>query len=395
MKRKRDMSLIVGGALFLTVLASGTALAESDGVPSLRAQTDWNSVWLTDWPAGTEITVVVDTDVSYDLGDSSTYLGSGKGTADGDGQVTVSFEGSGLQLQPGQYVTATGGTTVKQLLIPEIAVFANSETGEVFGTFGISELVGDIGVYANPTSGGEVFRYLAVTRQWSTNLAEPPSHVWDVGQMSLPLPKGLEGSVLWTDGDDDAASVAWYIQWDGVFADDDDNTFDSDIDWMARSGISYGCNPPDNDRFCPDDSVSRGQMAAFLHRALGDALIPAAPVEFIDDDGNTFEADIEWLGGVGVTRGCNPPLNDRYCPDEHVTRGQMAAFLVRAFGYTDNGGGDLFVDDDGNTFEDDIDKLATAGVTVGCNPPTNTEYCPNDVVTRGQMAAFLRRALDG
>jgi hypothetical protein len=250
-------------------------------------------------------------------------------------------------------------------------------------------------VYANPPTGGEVFRYLGVTRQWSTNLAEPPSHVWDVGQMSVPLPKGLEGSVLWTDDDDDSADVPWYIEWDGVFEDDDGTTFDSDIDWMARSGISYGCNPPDNDRFCPDDSVSRGQMAAFLHRALGEVLTPTGPVEFIDDDGNTFEADIEWLGGVGVTRGCNPPVNDRYCPDDFVTRGQMAAFLVRAFGYSDNGGGDLFVDDDGSTFEDDIDKLATAGVTVGCNPPTNTEYCPNDVVTRGQMAAFLRRALGG
>jgi hypothetical protein len=32
-----------------------------------------------------------------------------------------------------------------------------------------------------------------------------------------------------------------------------------------------------------------------------------------------------------------------------------------------------------------------AGVTLGCNPPTNDEYCPDDLVTRGQMAAFLKR----
>ena len=71
----------------------------------------------------------------------------------------------------------------------------------------------------------------------------------------------------------------------------------------------------------------------------------------------------------------------------------MAAFLVRALGYTDDGGGDLFVDDDDSIFEADIDKLATAGVTKGCNPPTNDRFCPTDNVTRGQMAAFLRRAL--
>jgi hypothetical protein len=116
---------------------------------------------------------------------------------------------------------------------------------------------------------------------------------------------------------------------------------------------------------------------------------------FIDDDGNTFENDIEWLAAEGITKGCNPPVNDRFCPNDNVTRGQMAAFLVRALGYTDNGGGDLFIDDNGNTFENDIDKLGTAGVTLGCNPPTNNRYCPNDFVTRGQMAAFLRRALTG
>ena len=55
--------------------------------------------------------------------------------------------------------------------------------------------------------------------------------------------------------------------------------------------------------------------------------------------------------------------------------------------------GDLFDDDNGNVFEGDIDRLATAGVTRGCNPPTNNNFCPDDNVTRGQMAAFLHRAI--
>ena len=45
----------------------------------------------------------------------------------------------------------------------------------------------------------------------------------------------------------------------------------------------------------------------------------------------------------------------------------------------------------GNTFHDDISWMADAGVTKGCNPPTNSQYCPNDNVSRGQMAAFMRR----
>ena len=66
---------------------------------------------------------------------------------------------------------------------------------------------------------------------------------------------------------------------------------------------------------------------------------------------------------------------------------------MRALGYTDDGGGGLFNDDDGSIFESDIDKLATTGVTRGCNPPVNDSYCPTSPVTRGQMAAFLVRAM--
>lgn len=44
-------------------------------------------------------------------------------------------------------------------------------------------------------------------------------------------------------------------------------------------------------------------------------------------------------------------------------------------------------------FEGGIDRLATAGVTLGCNPPDNTRFCPDQLVERDQMASFLARAL--
>ena len=111
-----------------------------------------------------------------------------------------------------------------------------------------------------------------------------------------------------------------------------------------------------------------------------------------DIEDSTFVLDIIWLADEGITAGCNPPANDEFCPDNNVTRGQMAAFLVRFLGLTDDGGGNKFVDDDGSVFEDDIAKLAAAGITRGCNPPANDRFCPDDNVTRGQMAAFIRRA---
>jgi hypothetical protein len=132
-------------------------------------------------------------------------------------------------------------------------------------------------------------------------------------------------------------------------------------------------------------------MAAFLVRGLG--LAASGTYEFADDDGSVFEADIERLAEAEITLGCNPPSNDRFCPDDAVTRGQMAAFLVRALDLV-NSGQSQFIDDDGSVFESDIERLAAAGITYGCNPPSNTRFCPGDTVTRGQMAAFLRRALE-
>lgn len=48
-----------------------------------------------------------------------------------------------------------------------------------------------------------------------------------------------------------------------------DHPFHNDIAWMALQGITRGCNPPTNDRFCPDATGTRAQMAAFQHGALG------------------------------------------------------------------------------------------------------------------------------
>lgn len=75
----------------------------------------------------------------------------------------------------------------------------------------------------------------------------------------------------------------------------------------------------------------------------------------------------------------------------------MAVLIVTPLGV---GAADRFSDVSGsNIFHDDIQWLAEAGVTRGCNPsddsddgpPPDPEFCPGDNVTREQMAAFLKR----
>ncbi|CAN5863529.1 hypothetical protein BH23ACT5_BH23ACT5_02120 [soil metagenome] len=174
----------------------------------------------------------------------------------------------------------------------------------------------------------------------------------------------------------------------GSFTDDDGSVHEADIEALAGSGITRGCNPPWNDAFCPERAVTRGEMAAFLTRALG---LEAGPEHFVDVALSPFQAEIHALADAGITRGCNPPENDRFCPGRAVTRGEMAAFLVRAYGYPADSE-DLFVDDDDSVFERDIDALASVGVTRGCNPPANDRFCPHAPVTRQEMASFLTRA---
>lgn len=176
-----------------------------------------------------------------------------------------------------------------------------------------------------------------------------------------------------------------------LFTDDDDSIHESDIDWLANQKITLGCNPPENTRFCPKDSVTREQMAAFLVRALE---LPAGSATFADvPKGSTFQRDISALADAGITLGCNPPANDRYCPRDPVTREQMASFLARALDLPTGPRGVFSDVPSGSTHERTIGALAKAGITQGCNPPRNTRYCPVDPVTREQMATFLFRAL--
>jgi SpoIID/LytB domain protein len=160
--------------------------------------------------------------------------------------------------------------------------------------------------------------------------------------------------------------------------------FGGEILGMNELGITSGCTA---ELFCPGGEVTRAEMAAFLVRALNLELEDSGD-PFTDDDGAFFEAEIETLSASGITAGCSLRL---YCPNDLVTREQMAAFLVRAFELASpSGDPDTFSDDDGLFFEAEIETLYASGITSGC---TATLFCPSDLVTREQMAAFLIRAL--
>jgi glucose/arabinose dehydrogenase len=168
------------------------------------------------------------------------------------------------------------------------------------------------------------------------------------------------------------------------FADIATSTFLDAIHWIYYEGITVGCG---GGRYCPTASVTRAQMALFIMRGFD---VPPSGTDFFDDDdGVTGEGAINALAAAGITTGCAP---NRFCPTARVTRAQMALFLDRAIEPPlPPTSEDFFDDDNGKTGEAAINRLAAAGITGGCG---TRKYCPTENVTRGQMAAFLRRALE-
>jgi len=138
--------------------------------------------------------------------------------------------------------------------------------------------------------------------------------------------------------------------------------------------------------YCPTDVVTREQMASFLVRALGLQQLASGP--FVDLNPNVHAGDINSLAAAGITLGCD---TNRFCPSDPVQRDQMASFLTRAFELAPASSAGFVDVPANNPHAADIDSIAAAGITVGCGVGT---YCPTDVVRRDQMASFLTRSLD-
>jgi hypothetical protein len=167
------------------------------------------------------------------------------------------------------------------------------------------------------------------------------------------------------------------------------------IEALYYARITLGCStsPP---MYCPDQIVSRAAMAVFLLRGIHGAgyTPPAASGIFADvPPTNPFAGWIEQLFAAGITSGCaTDPL--RYCPDDTVTRGPMAVFLLRSqYGssYRPPAATGIFADVPiTHPFAAWIEQLYREAITSGCGT-SPLRYCPDQSVARGAMAVFVAR----
>ncbi|MCY4649413.1 MAG: S-layer homology domain-containing protein [bacterium] len=162
------------------------------------------------------------------------------------------------------------------------------------------------------------------------------------------------------------------------------------VSWMIDQGIARGCS---STMFCPDRSVTRQEFVTFLWRVAGRPAPDYLGSDAFADIKEDVYSDraIGWAVSEGVTEGCTPGSSGeesrKFCPEQSVTRGQMAALLYRYTGTEYTGASSSYTDvEPDRYYTDGIAWLTDFDVVSGCGPGL---YCPNRDATRAEAAVFI------
>ncbi|MFP4150346.1 MAG: SpoIID/LytB domain-containing protein, partial [Nitriliruptoraceae bacterium] len=168
------------------------------------------------------------------------------------------------------------------------------------------------------------------------------------------------------------------------FTDDDGSTHEYAISWAAAIGVAEGVS---DTSFEPEQDVTRGQMASFLFRTFAIPEVEAGGDGFSDvEPTSTHAAAIEAIADAGIALGYT---DGTYRPDEPIKRQEFASLLARAMALQTST--EVVFDDvrADTTHAAAIAAVAEVGITRGC---AEARFCPEEPVSRGQMASFLFRA---
>ena len=276
-------------------------------------------------------------------------------------------------LESGETVQVEPTWTNTLMASADLAGTASAFTGAAGPVYTIDDATADYGT-VGAESTADCYDATTDCYLLSVSGARPTAH-WDASFTETVSP--------------DAIEKEWRVHIGESFPDvPRSNQFYRFIETLFHSEVTGGCGLGN---YCPDNSVTRAQMAVFLLKARFGTLYtppPATGAVFNDVQTNTFAAAwIEALAGFKITGGCG---SGNYCPNNPVTREQMAVFLLKSRH------GSAYVPPDCTGIFNDvtcpsgfanwIEQLAAEGITGGCGAGN---YCPVDPNTRGQMAVFL------
>jgi hypothetical protein len=175
---------------------------------------------------------------------------------------------------------------------------------------------------------------------------------------------------------------------------------------LYEMGLTTGTAPG---VYSPEGVVSRAQMATFLTRIMDMYGLPLQTGTAFADvpAGHWAAAQIENLRAYGITNGCG---GNNFCPTDPITRAEMAKFLELTFRVIEfNVPGAVYWNVNQNIFSPGftfidvpaehwaniwIEELFFDGMTTGCTRDNlNLYFCPDDDLSRAQMAKFLVTAI--
>ena len=158
------------------------------------------------------------------------------------------------------------------------------------------------------------------------------------------------------------------------------------IQKISARGLTGGCG---GGNFCVNNTITRGETAVFLTVLLiNPGLVPNPVFSRFKDVGanHDFRKFITYVSRRGIIEGCG---NNNFCPSQAVTRREMCMWLLRARGITrpptptTQAFSDVPLSDPAAPF---IQEAVRRGITVGCG---SGQFCPNNSITRGEMAVFI------
>lgn len=270
-------------------------------------------------------------------------------------------------VEPSWEGSAGGGT-------PTLTGVASNLTGPAGATYTLDD---GSAAYGSPGAGAPANCFDATGNCFAISVSRPavrPAPHWEATLMET-----INGS----------ASRSWTLHIGESFSDVlTGHGFYREIETLFHSGVTAGCS---TGLYCPDDGVTRAQMAVFLQKAkLGANYSPPAGsgTVFADVPPGSFAQDwIEDLFASGISAGCGPGI---FCPLALVTREQMAVFLLKASrgsAYQPGPASGIFDDvPSSDPYAPWIEELFRSGITAGCG---GNNFCPDSPNTRGEMAVFL------